>query len=96
MDGWGSLTMLLKGQNAEKIRKTKLRNELQKRKESFFKGKNELLELPEITKKELKKIKLEIRQKLKKERIKSLYVSSIIFIFSFIIIYLLINNWKLQ
>ena len=34
MDGWGSLTMLIKRQEAAKNRKAKLKFDLQKRKES--------------------------------------------------------------
>lgn len=38
MDGWGSLTMLIKRQELTKARKSKLRYELQKRKEAFLKA----------------------------------------------------------
>jgi hypothetical protein len=37
MEGWGSLTMLIKRQEAAKNRKTTLKFELQKRRESLFK-----------------------------------------------------------
>ena len=36
MDGWGALTMLITRQNAAKSRKSELRYQLQKRKESYL------------------------------------------------------------
>jgi hypothetical protein len=76
MDGWGSLTMLIKRQNASKYRKAVLRHELQKKKESYLKDAydaNEELEFPELSTYEMNVLKREIRAKLKRERIKNIY-----------------------
>lgn len=80
MDGWGSLTMLIKRQEADKFRKAELRARLKSQKESYLHGhehKDEF-DFPEISPPEMKKLKERIRKDLKKQRIKSIIISSII------------------
>jgi transcription initiation factor IIF auxiliary subunit len=91
MDGWGSLTMLIKRQNASKYRKAELRYELQKRKESYVKDAYDMdqtLEFPELSAHEMNVLKQEIRTKLKKERRRNLLsyllVITLILLFAFI------------
>ncbi|MFY0604060.1 MAG: hypothetical protein JXQ93_08925 [Flavobacteriaceae bacterium] len=71
MDGWGSLTMLIKRQEAAKFRKAALRTELKNRKESYlhdvYDSKDEF-EFPEVSELEMKRIKKEIRRKYKRQR----------------------------
>jgi hypothetical protein len=71
MDGWGSLTMLIKRQEAAKFRKAILRAELRSRKESHlqdvYNSKDEF-DFPEISNVEMKKLKNEIRSKYRRER----------------------------
>jgi hypothetical protein len=58
MDGWGSLTILIKRQEAAKRRKATLKYDLQKRRESYIKKKaTQKLEFPEISDSEIKTIK---------------------------------------
>ena len=76
MDGWGSLTILIKRQNAAKYRKAELRYELQKKRESYVKDaydSSEELEFPEISSHEMNVLKREIQEKLKRERRKNIY-----------------------
>ena len=73
MDGWGSLTMLIKRQQTDRWRKTELRAQLRKRKEGFLhekKLRNDL-DFPEISVLEMQKIKQQIRQDFKKERVQN-------------------------
>ena len=76
MDGWGSLTMLIKRQNAAKYRKAELRHELQKKRESYVKdayNSSEEFEFPEISQHKMNVLKKEIQEKLKRERRKNIY-----------------------
>ena len=83
MDGWGSLTMLIKRQEAAKNRKASLKYELQKRRESYFKGKPEQgLEFPEISTAEMNVLKEKIRKKHKANKIKNAIVSILTIHFS--------------
>ena len=76
MDGWGSLAMLIKRQEAAKNRKAKLKYDLQKRKESFLnENPHQELAFPEISKEKLHALKQEIRKKHKKIRIKSILLN---------------------
>lgn len=84
MDGWGSLTMLIKRQEAAKNRKATLKYELQKRKTSLLNGKKNSLKFPEINADELEIIKSEIRKKYKREKIKSIILDIIILISGFL------------
>lgn len=88
MDGWGSLTMLIKRQNANKYRKSELRYELQKKKESYLKdayNTRESFEFPEISLDEMIVLKEEIRAKLKRDKIKNIlsYIVVVGLIFMF-------------
>ncbi len=82
MDGWGSLTMLIKRQNAEKYRKAQLRYELQKKKEDFLsnQGHTNEFDFPEVSKLEMEKIKENIRADFRKQRIKNRLISAFILI----------------
>ncbi len=81
MDGWGSLTMLIKRQEAAKNRKAALKYELKKRKENLIKEKyTQNLKFPEISNLEMTALKKEIRKKHKKDKIKNNVINLIIFI----------------
>ena len=84
MDGWGSLTMLIKRQNAEKYRKADLRYKLQKRKESHVSDKEseDEFDFPKLSKLEMMRIKENIRKRAKAERLKSI----ISYVLAFLII----------
>jgi len=73
MDGWGSLTMLIKRQNAEKYRKADLRYELQKRKESYITDKEsqDEFDFPQLSRSEMNEIKEDIRKKIRTDKLKS-------------------------
>ena len=88
MDGWGSLTMLLKRQNADKYRKAQLRHELQKKRESFLSNQkvDSGLDLPELTRDQMERIKQEIRSNLRKQQINSRLISILIFILVVILV----------
>jgi len=77
MDGWGSLTLFIKRQNAEKYRKAKSRYDLQKKKEGFLSndGTQSEFDFPEISDFEMEKVKAEIRARMKKDRIKNRIIS---------------------
>lgn len=89
MDGWGSLTMLIKRQEAAKFRKAALRAELKHRKEGYIHDpytiKDEF-DFPEVSEFEMKKIKEEIRKKYRKQRNIQFIFSAVLLSF---IIYLL-------
>lgn len=81
MDGWGSLTMLIKRQNASKYRKAKNRYEHQKKKEQFLNDyPSELtqLEFPEISPQRLEALKLQIRKRVKRNHTIKVIVYSIV------------------
>ena len=82
MDGWGSLTMLLKRQNANKYRKAQLRYDLQKKKEAFLSNQksNSEFDFPELSTVEMEKLKKEIRSKIRREKIKNKIISLLILI----------------
>ena len=90
MDGWGSLTMLIKRQNAEKYRKADLRYKLQKRKEEYvhdaYDKDGKALDFPEVSQAEMEKIKKEIRREMKAQKIRGFipYVIAILFIAAFL------------
>ena len=88
MDGWGSLTMLMKRQNADKYRKARLRHQLQKKKESFLSNQNDHSEtdFPEISRAQMELIKQEIRSNLRKQRINSRLISVLIFVLVVILV----------
>lgn len=91
MDGWGSLTMLIKRQEAAKFRKAALRSELKKRKLGFlhepFTAEDEF-DFPEVSKYELDKIKADIRKKYRRERIVQICISILILVVLFYVLYL--------
>lgn len=89
MEGWGSLTVLIKKQEAAKNRKAKLKYELQKRKESLISKEKNSLVFKEVSKADLKTIKAEIREKYRKERIKTLIVNFMLLVVSSFVIYLI-------
>lgn len=80
MDGWGSLTMLIKRQNSEKYRKAKSRYDRQKKKEGFLTNdrKESQFDFPQVSEFELERIKGEIRADYRKRRIKNRIISFII------------------
>ena len=93
MDGWGSLTMLIKRQEAAKNRKTTLKYELQKRRESLLKGKPaQELEFPEISNAEMKILKEKIRKKYKADKIKNAIISILIFTLVVAVFYYIISK----
>jgi hypothetical protein len=74
MDGWGSLTMLIKRQEADKFRKAELRSKLKNQKEGYLnahESKDEF-NFPEISSVEMKKLKEKIRRDIRNEWIRSL------------------------
>lgn len=89
MDGWGSLTMLIKRQEAAKNRKSKLKYELQKRKESLISKNRYKLDFTHVSNSDLKKIKTQIRKKYRIENIKNIVINSILLLVSILIIYLI-------
>lgn len=93
MDGWGSLTMLIKRQEAAKNRKSDLKYELQKRRESLLKGKPaQELEFPEISTAEMKILKEKIRKKYKADKIKNAIISILLFTLVVAVFYYIISN----
>ena len=95
MDGWGSLTILIKRQEAAKRRKATLKYDLQKRRESYIKKKaTQKLEFPEISDSEMKTIKEGIRKKHKREWIKNVLINFLLLICSFFLIYYVLTNIK--
>mgnify|MGYP001950925005 CR=1 FL=1 len=82
MDGWGSLTMLLKRQNSDKYRKAQLRHELQKKKENFLSNQESATEFdfPKVSDVEMERIKADIRADFRKQRIKNRIISVFILI----------------
>jgi uncharacterized membrane protein (DUF106 family) len=74
MDGWGSLTMLIKRQEADKFRKAGLRSKLKSLKEGYLNAheSKEEFDFPEISSVEMKILKDQIRKDLRKERIKEI------------------------
>ena len=95
MDGWGSLTMLIKRQEAAKNRKASLKYELQKRRESYFKGNPEQgLKFPEISTAEMNVLKKKIRKKYRADKIKNAIISIIIFTLVVAVFYYIISNKK--
>jgi len=87
MDGWGSLTMLIKRQLASRKRKENFQFDLQKKKENLLKNSSITeLEFPVISDSKMKLIKKKIKKKYKTERIKDiiLYVIITIFTISFV------------
>lgn len=93
MDGWGSLTMLIKRQEAAKNRKAKLKFDLQKRKESYLKDNSGLeLEFPNVTKDEMRIIKQDIRAKYKRKRIKNILLNIFLLIAVFFLFYYILSK----
>jgi hypothetical protein len=80
MDGWGSLTMLIKRQNSEKYRKAKSRYDRQKKKEGFLThdGEESEFDFPEVSEFELKRIKAKIKADHRRQRIKNSIISFVI------------------
>ncbi|MDT7832181.1 hypothetical protein RQM59_07295 [Flavobacteriaceae bacterium S356] len=71
MDGWGSLTMLIKRQEAAKFRKAVLRADLKNRKESYLQDAYTIKDefnFPEVSELEMKKIKETIRRNYRRQR----------------------------
>ena len=95
MDGWGSLTMLIKRQNAAKNRKNELKYQLQKNKESYLKnkGKNDF-DFPELSNSEMTILKQQIRKNLKKEKIKNMVINLTLVFASFLTLYFIIIHIK--
>jgi uncharacterized protein (UPF0303 family) len=97
MEGWGSLTMLIKRQEAAKNRKTSLKFELQKRRESLFKDNvRQKLEFPEISNADMKILKEEIRKKYRTEKTKNIIINIIIFTFVLFLFYYIFRTIKLS
>lgn len=95
MDPWGSLTMLIKKQEAVKNRKAAFKYELQKRRETLLKGSSQKeMQFPEISKAEMEILKEEIRRKYKVERIKNILVYVLIFAFLSFLVYFVLGNTK--
>lgn len=81
MDGWGSLTMLMKRQNAAKYRKAKKRHDHQKKKEQFVNDHSSdftQLEFPEISPQRLETLKLQIRKRAKRKHTIKVIVYAIV------------------
>ncbi len=80
MDGWGSLTMLIKRQEADKFRKAELRARLKSQKENYLhtREQKDEFDFPEISPQEMKILKEKIRKDLKKQRIKSFIISCLL------------------
>ena len=93
MDGWGSLTMLIKRQEAAKNRKVVLKYELQKRKESYLKGQsNQELEFPKISDAEMKILKAAIRKKYRTKKIKNILLNIILLTSILCLFYYILNK----
>jgi Ca2+-dependent lipid-binding protein len=97
MDGWGSLTMLIKRQEAAKNRNATLKYELQKRRESYFKGKNtQELEFPEISNADMKILKEKIRKKYKADKIKNVIINILLFVLVVAVFYYIFSIIKFE
>ena len=97
MDPWGSLTILIKKQEAAKNRKAALKYELQKRREVLLKGNDRKeMEFPEISKDDMTILKSAIRIKYKADQTKNIIIYILIFIIIlFLISYIAINTkWE--
>ena len=92
---WGALTTLRKKQEAAKNRKSTLKYELQKRKESLFKDNvRHKLEFPEISKTDMKILKEEIRKKYTTEKTKSIILNVLIFTLVMFLFYYIFTSIK--
>jgi hypothetical protein len=94
MDGWGALTMLMKRQNSDKHRKSKLRYDHQKRRENALSAyTDDSLIFPEVSKKEMEIIKKDIHKKLRKQRLFNFfsYIMAIALIAAFLALVFLLN-----
>ena len=90
---WGALNTLIKKQESAKFRKTKLKHELQKRKESYLKDNSGLeLEFPNVTKDEMRIIKQDIRAKYKRKRIKNILLNIFLLIAVFFLFYYILSK----
>lgn len=90
---WGALSSLLKKQEAAKFRKSKLKYELQKRRESLLKGSTRKeMEFPEISKVDMEILKSAIRKKYKADRVKSIIKNVLLLIFVIFIFYFILKN----
>lgn len=87
MDGWGSLTVLIKKQEAAKNRKAKLKYELQKRRESLISKNLNKLVFNEVSDSDLLEIKAQIRRKYRREKVKNTIVNIILLLISTVILY---------
>ncbi len=89
MEGWGSLTMLIKRQEADKFLKAQMRSKLKSQRELYLHT-NEAegeFDFPKISSIEMKRIKDQIRKDLRKEKIKNVlyYFVSFLIVFSVIV-----------
>ena len=87
---WGALNTLIKKQESAKFRKTKLKHELQKRKESLLNtNATQELEFPEVSKSDMKILKEQIRKKYRAERVRNIIINILIlFLILFLFYYL--------
>lgn len=95
MDGWGSLTMLIKKQEAARNRKAALKYELQKRRESLLKDNAvQEMQFPKISTEEMKVLKAAIRKKYKADRIKNSIKNILLFVFVILLFYFIFRYKK--
>lgn len=82
MDGWGSLTMLIKRQEADKFRKAELRARLKSQRELYLHAHEaeDEFNFPKVSSIEMKKLKDQIRKDIRKENVKNILFYLIIFI----------------
>jgi hypothetical protein len=90
MDAWGSLTTLIKKQEAVKQRKATIRKQLRKRKESFINVNPEgKLEFPELSRADMANLKDKIRKEYRKAHFKKGIVNALIFLSIALIFYVI-------
>ncbi|OAD40846.1 hypothetical protein [Polaribacter atrinae] len=90
---FGALTSLIKKQEAAKYRKSTLKYELQKRRESLLKDKPaQELEFPEISNIEMKILKEKIRKQYKADKIKNIIINILILTFVVAVFYYIISS----
>jgi hypothetical protein len=91
---WGTLTMLIKKQEATKHRKAEIRRNFKNRKNLFIETNNKgELDFPKISNAEMALLKRKIRKEYRKRNIKKGIINALIFTaVAFVFYYLILMN----
>ena len=78
MIDWGSWTLLIKRQHAEKNRNSKIRYQLQNKREKLLNNSKKQLEFPKISNDKMEILKAKIKKDQKYQKIKSIIINVIL------------------